>query len=70
VPLALSFGRSLDVELRSGTAGVEILLRPEPHLLHAARAELPRVVAALRLRGVAVANADVRGRESPPGRAR
>ncbi len=70
-PLALSFGRSLDVELRSGASGVEILLRPEPRLLHAAEAELPRVVAALRVRGVAVARAEVRTRGgAPPGRAR
>ncbi len=61
-PLALSFGRSLDVELRSGAAGVEVLLRPEPRLLHAAEAELPRVLAALRLRGIAVARAEVRSR--------
>jgi hypothetical protein len=61
-PLALSFGRSLDVELRSGAAGVEVLLRPEPRLLRAAEAELPRVLAALRLRGIAVARAEVRAR--------
>ncbi len=61
-PLALSFGRSLDVELRSGAAGVEVLLRPEPRLLQAAQAELPRVLAALRLRGIAVARAEVRAR--------
>ena len=61
-PLALSFGRSLDVELRSGAAGVEILLRPEPRLLHAAEAELPRVVAAMRARGIAVARAEVQAR--------
>lgn len=61
-PLALSFGRSLEVELRAGAAGVEVLLRPEPRLLRAAEAELPRVLAALRLRGVAVARAEVRAR--------
>jgi hypothetical protein len=66
-PLALSFGRSLDVELRSGAAGVEVLLRPDPRLLHAARAELPRLVAALRVRGVAVARAEVRARGGRPG---
>ncbi len=61
-PLALSFGRSLDVELRSSGAGVEVVLRPEPRLLRAAEAELPRVVEALRLRGVEVARAEVRPR--------
>jgi hypothetical protein len=64
--VALSFGRSLDVELRSGPAGVEVVLRPEPRLARAAEAELPRVVAALRSRGVPVASAEVR---APPGSA-
>ena len=50
-PLSLSFGRSLDVELRAVPAGVEVVLRPEPRLLRAAEAELPRVVEALRLAG-------------------
>ena len=59
-PLALSFGRSLDVELRSTPAGIELLLRPEAGLARAAEAELPRVIAALRARGVAVARAEVR----------
>ncbi len=68
-PLALSFGRSLDVELRPGVAGVEVVLRPEPRLLRAAEAELPRLVEALRLRGVAVASAAVRPRGGG-GRAR
>src|SRR6266545_1683979 len=62
-PLALSFGRSLDVELRSSAAGIEVVLRPEPRLLRAAEAELPRVVEALRLRGVEVARAEVRPRQ-------
>jgi hypothetical protein len=61
-PLALSFGRSLEVELRSGPGGVELLLRPEPRLERTADAELPRLVAALRTRGVAVARAEVRPR--------
>jgi hypothetical protein len=61
-PLALSFGRSLDVDLRSGAGGVELVLRPEPRLARAADAELPRIVAALRARGIAVARAEVRTR--------
>jgi hypothetical protein len=61
-PLALSFGRSLDVELRAGTGGIELVLRPEHRLERAADAELPRLVAALRIRGVAVARAEVRPR--------
>lgn len=68
-PLALSFGRSLDVELRPGVGGVEVVLRPEPRLLRAAEAELPRLVEALRVRGVAVASAVVRPRGGA-GRAR
>jgi hypothetical protein len=58
--LALSFGPSLEVDLRATAAGVEVVLRPEPRLVRAAEAELPRVVAALRARGVAVARAEVR----------
>jgi hypothetical protein len=69
-PLALSFGRSLEVELRSGAAGIELLLRPDPRLLRAAEAELPRLLAALRVRGVAVARAEVRARGGSSGRAR
>jgi hypothetical protein len=61
-PLALSFGPSLAVELREATAGVAVLLRPGPGLERAAEAELPRLVAALRVRGVAVARAEVGGR--------
>jgi hypothetical protein len=67
-PLALSFGRSLDVELRAGPAGIELTLLPDARLSRAAEAELPRVVAALRQRGVAVARAEVRPRTG--GRAR
>jgi hypothetical protein len=61
-PLALSFGPSLAVELRAGPAGVELRLLPDARLARAAEAELPRVVTALRLRGVAVARAEVRSR--------
>jgi hypothetical protein len=68
-PLALSFGPSLDVELRSTEAGVHVVLRPAPRLALAAEGELPRLVAALRIRGVAVARAEVRPR-SGRGRAR
>jgi hypothetical protein len=62
-PLALSFGRSLEVDLRSGAAGIEVVLRPDPRLARAADAELPRIVAALRARGIAVGRAEVRPRE-------
>ena len=67
-PLSLSFGRSLDVELRAGSEGVELRLVPEARLARAAEAELPRIVHALRARGVAVARAEVRPRAG--GRAR
>jgi hypothetical protein len=63
-PLALSFGRSLDVELRSTPAGVEVVLRPAAPLARACEAELPRVVRALEARGVTVARARVRPRAS------
>lgn len=69
-PLALSFGRSLDVELRATPAGVDVVLLPAPGLARAAEAELPRLVAALRVRGVTVAHAEVRSRGRPGGRAR
>jgi hypothetical protein len=67
-PLALSFGRSLEVDLRSGAAGIEVVLRPDPRLARAADAELPRVVAALRARGIAVGRAEVRPRGGRPAR--
>ncbi len=69
-PLALSFGPSLAVELRSAAAGVAVLLRPGPGLASAAEAELPRLVAALRVRGVPVASAEVGRRSAGGGRAR
>jgi hypothetical protein len=61
-PLALSFGRSLDVELRPAPRGVELVLRPEPRLARASEAELHGIVAALRARGIAVSRAEVRVR--------
>jgi hypothetical protein len=64
-PLALSFGPSLSVELREAPAGVAVLLRPGPGLARAAEAELPRLVAALRVRGVSVARAEVGGGPGP-----
>jgi len=67
-PLALSFGPSLAVELREAPAGVAVLLRPGPGLERAAEAELPRLVAALRVRGVSVARAEVGGRPGTPER--
>jgi hypothetical protein len=61
-PLALSFGRSLDVEIRSAPRGVEVVLRPEPRLARASEAELRGVVAALEAKGIAVSRAEVRVR--------
>jgi hypothetical protein len=61
-PLALSFGRSLDVEIRPAARGVEVVLRPEPRLARASEAELPGLVAALAAKGIAVARAEVRAR--------
>jgi hypothetical protein len=61
-PLALSFGRSLDVEIRSAPRGLELVLRPEPRLARATEAELRGVVAALAAKGIAVARAEVRVR--------
>ncbi len=61
-PLALSFGRSLDVELRAVPGGVELVLRPEPRLARATEAELRGVVAALGEKGIRVARAAVRAR--------
>jgi hypothetical protein len=72
-PLALSFGRSLDVEIRTpprGAKGVELVLRPEARLARAAESELRGVVAALAAKGIAVARAEVRARGAPPGDAR
>jgi len=63
-PLALSFGRSLDVELRAAPGGVELVLRPEARLARASEAELPGVVAALARKGIAVSRAEVRVRGS------
>jgi hypothetical protein len=68
--LALSFGPSLAVDLRATAAGIEVVLRPDPRLARAAEAELPRVVAALRARGVAVVRAEVRRGAGGAGRAR
>jgi hypothetical protein len=61
-PLSLSLGRALDVELRAGQGGVEVVLRPEPRLARVAEAELPGLVASLRARGIAVARAAVHAR--------
>jgi hypothetical protein len=69
-PLTLSFGRSLDVELRATAAGVDVVLRPAPALVRAAEAELPRLVAALRVRGVAVARVTIRSYPPTGARAR
>ncbi len=61
-PLALSFGRSLDVEIRPVPGGIELVLRPEPRLARSAESELRGVVAALGAKGIAVARASVRVR--------
>lgn len=61
-PLALSFGRSLDVELRAAPHGLELVLRPEPRLARASEAELRGVVEALARKGIAVSRAEVRVR--------
>lgn len=63
-PLTLSLGRALDVHVRAGQAGVEVVLRPDPRLARAAEAELPALVASLRSRGILVARAAVRARAS------
>jgi hypothetical protein len=60
--LSLSFGAALSVDLRTGAQGLELSLRPAPSLERAARAELPRLVEALRARGVRVAGAVVKAR--------
>ena len=56
----LSFGGDLRIRLTRSPRGVELRLEPNPGLCGAARAELPRLVAALRARGVVVAKAEVR----------
>jgi hypothetical protein len=61
-PLTLAFGRSLSVDVRQAAGGVEVVLRPDARLSRAAEAELPRVVDALRARGVRVTRAEVRPR--------
>ncbi|HEY6101020.1 MAG TPA: hypothetical protein VIW03_16405 [Anaeromyxobacter sp.] len=66
-PLALSLGRSLEVELRAAPRGLELVLRPEPRLARATEAELRGVVAALAAKGIAVARAEVRARPAGGG---
>jgi hypothetical protein len=66
-PLTLSFGRSLDVELRAVPGGVELVLRPEPRLARATEAELRAVVTALGAKGVQVARATIRARGAQGG---
>ncbi len=69
-PLTLTLGRALDVDVRAGRAGVELVLRPDPRLARATEAELPGLVASLRSRGIAVARAEVRARGGDGGRRR
>jgi hypothetical protein len=61
-PLALAFGRSLEVELRAVPGGVELVLRADRRLALACTNGLPELVAALARRGIAVARAEVRPR--------
>jgi hypothetical protein len=66
-PLTLSLGRALDVDVRAGREGVEVVLRPDPRLARVAEAELPGLVASLRSRGIAVSRAEVRARAGDGG---
>jgi hypothetical protein len=70
VSLSLTFGRSLHVELRARPEGIDLVLRPDDRLRGAATAELPRIVAALGARGIAVGRAEIRGRTASPPRRR
>jgi hypothetical protein len=68
-PLALSFGRSLGIEVRSAPGGVALVLRADRRLAAVCSEALPELVAALARRGVVVAGAEVRPqRGTPPGR--
>jgi hypothetical protein len=69
-PLALSLGRSLDVELRAARGGVELVLRPERRLARACEAELAALVSALSARGISVVRAAVRARAAGAADAR
>jgi hypothetical protein len=68
--LALSFGSALSIDLRVGAQGLELSLRPSASLEGAARAELPRLLDALRARGLRVARAEVRARPAAPAPSR
>jgi hypothetical protein len=69
-PLALAFGRSLDVELRPAPGGIELVLRADRRLAVACADGLPELVAALGRRGIAVKRAEVRPRGGAAGGAR
>ncbi|HET8734246.1 MAG TPA: hypothetical protein VFM45_10815 [Anaeromyxobacteraceae bacterium] len=60
--VTIQLGRSLDVRVEQGRAGVEVSLRPALGLSPLAEAELPLLVAALRARGVRVTRAGVEAR--------
>jgi len=60
--VTIQLGRSLDVRVEQGRAGVEVSLQPALGLSPLAEAELPMLVAALRARGVRVTRAGVDGR--------
>ena len=69
--LALSFGAALSLDLRAGSQGLELTLRPAAGLERVTRAELPGLVEALRAQGLRVARAEVRPRApATPRRAR
>lgn len=57
--VTVRLGRSLEVRVAHGDAGVEVALQAAEGLSPAAEAELPVLVAALRARGVRVARAGV-----------
>ena len=60
--VTVELGRSLDVRIDQVRAGVEVTIRAVHGLSPLAEAELPRLVAALRARGIRVARAGVRAR--------
>jgi hypothetical protein len=65
--VTVQLGRSLDVRIDQARAGVEVTIRAVHGLSPLAEAELPRLVAALRARGIRVVRAGVL---APAGRGR
>ena len=66
--VTVQLGRSLDVRITQGPAGVEVALQVVRGLSPLAEAELPVLVAALRARGVRVSRAGVQARGGRGGR--